>query len=158
VKSRARSFKNSIIERNPQTLNSVEAVFTWLIIILISIPWLSYILFLSFVRKEWNRKIPLVNAWAQFILKKILRINLVIEDRHDYPSPPYVFILLNQSSLLESLLVVPAVLPETMEVFPFVNVEFLLVPFLGNVTCVLHVTEYGLFTPPRMGFLEDYPF
>jgi len=56
-----------------------------------------------------------------------------VSDTHSYGSPPYVFVLLNQCSLLESLLIVPAVLPVNLEVFIFANLEFLLVPFLGWV-------------------------
>jgi len=114
-------------------VSALEAMFTWLMIALVSVPWLSYILILSFYRKEWNRRVPLVNAWAQFILRKILKVNLHVTDTHTYGSPPYVFVLLNQSSLLESLLIVPAVLPDQLEVFIFANLEFLIVPFLGWV-------------------------
>jgi len=117
----------------PRRLSTLEAVITWMTIVLVSIPWLSHILFLSFLRKEWNRRVPLVNAWAQFVLRKILKINLHVSDTHSYGSPPYVFVLLNQCSLLESLLIVPAVLPDQLEVFIFANLEFLMVPLLGWV-------------------------
>lgn len=65
---------------------------------------------------------------------QILKIRLFIDDPHDYGSPPYVFVLLNQTSLLDALLVVPAAIPASREVFVFANIEFLLVPLVGTDT------------------------
>jgi len=91
----------------------------------------------------------MVNNWAQFILTKILRIELSVDDtqlRAGIPEskelvdentgdlrPPLIFVCLNQVSLLESLLIFPAILPTRSQMFLFANLEFLLVPLLGWV-------------------------
>jgi hypothetical protein len=129
--------------RSPKQVGALEAAGIWFALVMVSIPWLSFILFLSFLKSRRSKTISMTNSWANFVLKKvglrgistldnqILKVNLIVEDRHDYGSPPYIFVLLNQYSLLESLLILPAVLPPTTEVFTFANIEFLMIPFLG---------------------------
>jgi len=130
-------------------------VFTWLLVILVSIPWLSLILVISFTRTTRTRKVSMVNAWTQFVLTKILKIELrddskieacgsrdILNNSFDNNStkpecsnpPPYIFMCLNREvSLLESLLLLPAAFPPKASVFLFANLEFLMVPLLGWV-------------------------
>lgn len=62
-------------------------------------------------------------------------MNLFVDAPHEYSAPPYVFVVLNQTSLLESVLLLPAALPTKTEVFVFANFEFLMIPLLGARPC-----------------------
>eukprot|EP01130_Rhizamoeba_saxonica_P002722 TRINITY_DN12486_c0_g1_i1.p1 TRINITY_DN12486_c0_g1~~TRINITY_DN12486_c0_g1_i1.p1 ORF type:complete len:295 (-),score=44.83 TRINITY_DN12486_c0_g1_i1:3-776(-) len=114
-----------------EKLSTLQSAIIWVHMILVSVPWLSWIL-LSYHYHKKKRGIMMVNSWAHFVLTKILKVKLEVEIPHEYGEPPYVFVLLNQYSLLESLLILPAALPHT-DVFAFANLEFLLIPFVGWV-------------------------
>eukprot|EP01127_Copromyxa_protea_P011491 TRINITY_DN2888_c0_g1_i2.p1 TRINITY_DN2888_c0_g1~~TRINITY_DN2888_c0_g1_i2.p1 ORF type:complete len:357 (-),score=49.56 TRINITY_DN2888_c0_g1_i2:85-1155(-) len=137
LKGKASRLADILPRRRPKKVGPLEAAGIWLALTLVSIPWLSYILILSFLRKKRAKTVSLTNAWANFVLKKILRINIIVDDKHSgvpssYGSPPYIFVLLNQYSLLESMLILPAVIPPNMEVFAFANIEFLMIPLVGQ--------------------------
>jgi 1-acyl-sn-glycerol-3-phosphate acyltransferase len=65
-------------------------------------------------------------TWLHFLLN----LEIEREDRNGgmYPHPPYVFILLNQSSLIEGVLL-PWVQPLPYRII--INIEYLLLPVLG---------------------------
>eukprot|EP01126_Amoeba_proteus_P028065 TRINITY_DN2773_c0_g2_i4.p1 TRINITY_DN2773_c0_g2~~TRINITY_DN2773_c0_g2_i4.p1 ORF type:complete len:148 (-),score=15.32 TRINITY_DN2773_c0_g2_i4:148-591(-) len=60
-----------IIAKRPRKLGFLEAMFLWFLIILVSVPWLSYILLISFFRSR-SKTVSITNAWANFILKKVI--------------------------------------------------------------------------------------
>eukprot|EP01112_Ceratiomyxa_fruticulosa_P005746 TRINITY_DN1658_c0_g1_i4.p1 TRINITY_DN1658_c0_g1~~TRINITY_DN1658_c0_g1_i4.p1 ORF type:complete len:302 (+),score=49.17 TRINITY_DN1658_c0_g1_i4:163-1068(+) len=71
-----------------------------------------------------------VRKWAQVVLR-IFSITVKVEDRTkiDYSQPPYIFLNLNQTSLIETLVWLVA-----SPVWPFylvANFEYLLIPFMG---------------------------
>ena len=68
-------------------------------------------------------------AWGQVLLR-IFGVRLRVEDRNKgaYEQPPYLVVLMNQTSLLETL-TTPVVAP--IPVDGFINIEFALIPFLG---------------------------
>eukprot|EP01125_Pyxidicula_operculata_P023096 TRINITY_DN9801_c0_g1_i1.p1 TRINITY_DN9801_c0_g1~~TRINITY_DN9801_c0_g1_i1.p1 ORF type:complete len:359 (-),score=56.10 TRINITY_DN9801_c0_g1_i1:102-1037(-) len=139
IKTRVQNLKSYRINTSPRfaprPVTALKAMFTWITLIVVSIPWLSAILVISFLRSDsWKSRVNLLNAWANFILTKLLKVKLKIEESgEDYGNPPYVFVMLNQTSLLESLLILPAALPSSTAVFTFANFEFLLIPLIGWV-------------------------
>jgi len=77
----------------------------------------------------------LEKAWARTQLR-IFGIRLRVEDRNAgaYGQPPYLFVLMNQTSLAESF-VVPVAAPVPMSIF--LNIEFALIPFVGWASWLL---------------------
>ena len=67
--------------------------------------------------------------WGRAFLR-IFRVRLQVEDRNReaYEQPPYLFVLMNQTSLLEAILI-PVVSP--IPATAILNIEFALIPFLG---------------------------
>jgi 1-acyl-sn-glycerol-3-phosphate acyltransferase len=76
-----------------------------------------------------QRAARLMRAWSLLQLR-IFGVRLRIEDRNAgaYGRPPYLIVMMNQTSLLEAF-VLPAVAP--VPTSAFVNLEFALIPFLG---------------------------
>ncbi|MDY7228346.1 lysophospholipid acyltransferase family protein [Hyalangium rubrum] len=68
-------------------------------------------------------------VWGRALLR-IFGVRLRVEDRNRgaYERPPYLFVLMNQTSLLEAISI-SAVAPVPMNAF--LNIEFGLIPFLG---------------------------
>jgi 1-acyl-sn-glycerol-3-phosphate acyltransferase len=62
-------------------------------------------------------------------------IEVTLEDRNDgdYCDPPYLFVHLNQASLLE-IFIYPQVIPVPLRIV--MNIEFALLPLLGPTLCV----------------------
>jgi 1-acyl-sn-glycerol-3-phosphate acyltransferase len=67
--------------------------------------------------------------WGRILLR-IFGVRLRVEDRNKgaYERPPYLFVLMNQTSLLEAL-IMPVIAPTPINAF--LNIEFGLIPFLG---------------------------
>lgn len=63
--------KEVIQKRNPKNIGTLETIFIWLTIVLVSLPWLSYILLLSFLKITRQQKVSMINAWARFVLTKV---------------------------------------------------------------------------------------
>jgi 1-acyl-sn-glycerol-3-phosphate acyltransferase len=78
-------------------------------------------------RKQWSLQLMKWWGWA---LLRIFRVHLQVEDRNQeaYERPPYLFVLMNQTSLLEAF-IIPVVTPVPVAVI--FNIEFALIPFLG---------------------------
>lgn len=56
-------------------LSAVGALLLWTSAVLVSIPWLSLILFISFLRTRRRDRVSLANAWARFILSKVAALH-----------------------------------------------------------------------------------
>jgi hypothetical protein len=81
------------------------------------------------------------------LLWQIFKVRLSVEAPHEYGPPPHVYVALNQTSLLETVLILPAALPTTSEVFLFANIEFLMIPLLGTNCLVLSARSDSLSFP-----------
>jgi 1-acyl-sn-glycerol-3-phosphate acyltransferase len=108
---------------------AVESAARWAAGAAISAPLLSLVCLTPFA-PEANH--ALFRLWSRTLLK-VLGIDLEIEDRSggSYASPPYLFVLLNQASILEVCYWVQA--------FPspftgLINIEYALLPFVGWAT------------------------
>jgi 1-acyl-sn-glycerol-3-phosphate acyltransferase len=73
--------------------------------------------------------LQLAKRWGRTMLR-IFRVSLRVEDRNQgaYERPPYLFVLMNQTSLLEAL-TLHLISPVPWRAF--MNIEFALIPFLG---------------------------
>jgi hypothetical protein len=72
VLDRAKQLKNKLYTpRNPRSLGTFESLLLWFYIVAVSLPWLSYILIISFTQSSRKKNVSLVNEWATFILTKV---------------------------------------------------------------------------------------
>jgi 1-acyl-sn-glycerol-3-phosphate acyltransferase len=86
---------------------------------------LHFLLGLVSTRLAWRAN----RLWAD-LERKVLGIVLTVEDRNEgaYGGGPYVWVVLNQTSLIEAL-VYDSAIPRPFELL--VNIEFILLPLLG---------------------------
>ncbi len=98
-----------------------------LLSLIVTILWLSPALLFCCFAPQTSRKI--FKNWARWQLK-IFGIQLQIEDRNqgDYAAPPYLYVILNQTSLVETFVVL-AGLPTAFD--PVFNIGFALIPLVG---------------------------
>lgn len=96
---------------------AVAATFWWLGAVLLVAPW------------SRSAAYALFRRWAR-VLRRIFQVELTVEDPHGAVAGdgPRIFVNLNQTSLVESL-VSPEAMPSGYLVFA--NFEYLLLPFLG---------------------------
>jgi hypothetical protein len=53
-------------DENQEIVGTIETIFIWFTILLVSLPWLSYILMLSFLKTTRKKKVSMTNALGQF--------------------------------------------------------------------------------------------
>lgn len=70
---RALVWKNKLYTpRNPRALGTMESLLLWMYIVVVSMPWLTYILIVSFAQTSRRKNVSMVNQWANFLLTKVL--------------------------------------------------------------------------------------
>lgn len=112
----------------------LSSVLRWVIAALWSMLCMAGVVILMLVSRP--AALTLMKRWALGVLT-ILGVRLEVEDRNHgrYAEPPYLFIGLNQTSLLDFVVVVATLPPIRWRLV--INIEFALVPIVGWATWAL---------------------
>jgi 1-acyl-sn-glycerol-3-phosphate acyltransferase len=99
----------------------------WLAASAVTVLWLAPAVLLAKISRKTSLK--LVKQWCRIELK-IFGIKVAVTDRNHgrYCSPPYLYVILNQTSLSETW-IVNSLLPTDFKAF--MNIEFALIPLIG---------------------------
>lgn len=114
-------------------MRNMIALQRWFLCLLTSIPCLSLVCLVGLVSRDAGDR--LFRAWCRLQLR-IFRVELRVVDENDgdYRGGPYLFVLLNQTSLAEIFVWHPAI-PVPFRLM--MNLEFALIPLLGLSLLIL---------------------
>ncbi|MBI2082447.1 MAG: hypothetical protein HYT76_02665 [Deltaproteobacteria bacterium] len=108
----------------------MRSLIHWILSSIATLLWLTPALLLCRLAPKKSER--LLKKWAETQLK-IFGIEVTVEDRNkgQYNSPPYLYLLLNQTSLSETLIVNHVI---SEECYVLMNFGYALLPFIGWLT------------------------
>lgn len=113
--------------------NYISSILHWCVSIIFTVLFLAPAMISAPIYSRLSR--GLLKKWA-FIQCKIFGIKIKVSDQNNgqYHSPPYLYLVLNQTSLSETF-IIPYSLPTEFNIF--MNIEYALLPFVGGIQWLL---------------------
>ena len=110
-----------------QSPSTIRSLMQWFAAFWLSLVLLLPVCLFGFLARPLGWRV--LALWSRCQMR-LFGVSLQVDDHNhgQYPKPPYVFVLLNQTSLAEAF-VAPHALPLPFQILT--NIEFAMVPFVG---------------------------